>query len=302
MNELIIGIDGTCLQGTRSDAGWYLTYLLEAISHILEEDKLYIWMNSPTAEDRARVSENRFVALSVTHYPWAALKLTWTTLNTPSIDTLIGRPADLYFSPNFFQPIPQKQGKKVLYVHDLSLLTHPEMVTAIKAKIPIRDLEKEAEKADLLLTGSDYNRQEILKTFPLLDKSKIRVIPFGIPEPYQGLALADRVLETRARYHLTHPYFLFAGTLEPRQNLLRLVHAFLLFKQKFQCAHELVLAGPKGSVGEDFIQLILSPQMKGKVKWLENINPSDKPALLTGATAFLFLRKERVSGCLYWKP
>ncbi len=124
---MIIGIDGTCLLGERTGAGWYLTHLLEALSHVLEEDRAYVWLNGPSPEEKARVSENRFISLSVTHYPWAALRLTWNTLGTPSIETLIGRPADVYFYPNFLS-LPQKQGKKVLFVHDLTHLTHPQWV------------------------------------------------------------------------------------------------------------------------------------------------------------------------------
>ena len=60
--SMIIGIDGTCLLGERTGAGWYLTHLLEALSHVLEEDRAYVWLNDPTPEEKARVSENRFIS------------------------------------------------------------------------------------------------------------------------------------------------------------------------------------------------------------------------------------------------
>jgi glycosyltransferase involved in cell wall biosynthesis len=87
---------------------------------------------------------------------------------------------------------------------------------------------------------------------------------------------------------LTHPYFLFVGTLEPRKNLLRLVHSYLLFKQRVRTDHELVLAGPKGDLPEDVMQFILAPQLADKVKWLDYVRPDEMPALYTGAEAVLY--------------
>lgn len=284
---MIIGIDGTCLQGVRTGAGWYLTHLLEALSHVLEEDKVYVWMNNPTPEERARVNENRYVAVSATHYPTAALKLTWNTLGTPAMESLIGRQADVYFYPNYL-PVPQKQGKKVLFVHDLTFLTNPELASPETVKTLGSSLGKQEEKADLVLTCSDYNRQEMLKHFKNLPEAKIRVIPHGLPQSFHKPAAADRVKAVKGHYGLAHPYFLFVGQLEPRKNLLRLIHSFLLFKQQVNTQHQLILAGPKGWIGEEFMQFILSPQLENKVRWLDYVKGEDLPALYSGAEAFVF--------------
>lgn len=284
---MIIGIDGTCLQGVRTGVGWYLTRLLDAMSHILEEDKIQVWMNSPTPEERARVNENRFVAVNATHYPLAALKLTWSTLGTPAMDTLVGRPADVYFYPNYL-PLPQKQGKKVLFVHDITYLTNPEMASQATVKALGPNLEKQEEKADLILTCSEYNRHEMLKHFKHVPESKIRVIPHGLADVFRKPAPQDKVKEVKEKHKLANPYFLFVGTLEPRKNLLRLVHSFLVFKQKVHGPHELILAGLKGWVGDDFMQFILSPQLADKVRWIDYVKDEDMPALYTGAEAFLF--------------
>jgi glycosyltransferase involved in cell wall biosynthesis len=285
--KLIIGIDGTCLLGERTGAGWYLTHLLEALSHVLEEDKAYVWLNNPTPEERARVSENRFITHSVTHYPWAALRLTWNTLGTPAIESLIGRPADVYFYPNFLS-LPQKQGKKVLFVHDLTHLTNPQWVSEETGKNLKANLGKQEESADLILTASDYNRQEILSHYPRLGEGKVRVIPHGVPPNFQRPSTPDKVRAMQDTYRLAKPYFLFVGSLEPRKNLLRLIHAYLLFKQKTRTEHQLVLAGPKGYVGQEFMDFLSSPQLNDKVRWLHYIPETDLPALYSGATAFVF--------------
>lgn len=283
---MIIGIDGTCLQGVRSGPGWYLTRLLDPLSRILEEDKVVVWMNNPTPEERARVPENRFVSVNATHYPWAALKLTWNTLGTPSADGLMGRPADLYFYPNYL-PLPQKQGKRIVFIHDTTFLTDPAMASQSSRSMGI-SLEKEAEGIDLFLTPSDHNRRELLQRFRGIPDAKVRVVPHGLSDAFRRPAPAEAVGKVREKYGLSRPYFLFVGTLEPRKNLLRLVHAFLLFKQKVRGDHELILAGPRGWVGEEFMHLILSPQVKDKIRWLDYVPEADMPALYSGAKAFLY--------------
>lgn len=205
--KVIIGVDGTCLQGTRTGTGWYLTRLLEALSHILEEDKIYVWMNNPTPEERARVSENRFVALNATHYPWAALKLTWNTLGTPSAESLIGRPADVYFYPNHYS-LPQKQGKRVYFVHDLAYMAHPELSGSFVPKSLGARSEKLEEKANLVLTDSNYNRQEILGAYPRLPESRIRVIPHGLSDSFRNPVSREAVQALREKYKISRPLFL----------------------------------------------------------------------------------------------
>jgi len=266
--------------------GWYLTRLLEALSRVLEEDRVYVWMNNPTPEEKARVSENRYVSVAVSHYPWAALRLTWNTLGTPAMDSLIGRPADVYFYPNSI-PLPQKQGGMVLFLHDTHLLTDPQ-ATVGDLKALRAALERPGGGADLVLTPSEFNRTELFKNFKDLPSSKVRVVPHGIPDAFLLPAPAEKVREAREKYRLQRPYFLFVGTLEPRKNLLRLVHAFLLFRQRVKTDHGLILVGPKGSVADDMMQFILAPQVADNVKWLDFVRPEDMPALYTGADAFLY--------------
>ncbi len=290
---MIIGIDGSCLLGTRSGVGWYLTHLLEAMSHVLEEDKLYVWLNSPSPDERARVNENRFIAVSATHYPWAALRLTWNTLGTPAVDGLVGRPADLYFYPTG-STLPQKQGKKVLFLHELTALTQPDLASPEDLQTFVPELNKQIEKADLILTCSEYNRRELVKHYPSLPENKIRVVPYGVSEEFLKPASSAQVQNMRVQYGLNKPYFLFLGRLEPRKNLLRLVHSFLLFTQRVKADHQLVLAGPRGWIGEDFIQFILAPQMAERVRWIDTVHSTDLPALYTGAEA-LFIPSTRES-------
>ena len=72
------------------------------------------------------------------------------------------------------------------------------------------NLEKQEEKADMILTCSECDRREMLKHFKRLTESKIRVVPHGLPHPFRRPAEAAKVEAVRSHFGLSKPYFLFA--------------------------------------------------------------------------------------------
>lgn len=48
------------------------------------------------------------------------------------------------------------------------------------------------------------------------------------------------------RHRISKPYILYAGTLEPRNNLMRLMYAFEKLKKMVNILHQLFFAGGKG--------------------------------------------------------
>jgi glycosyltransferase involved in cell wall biosynthesis len=253
----------------------------------LEEDKILVWMNNAVEAEQLRVPQNRYLALVNTHYPFAALKLSWGTLGTPTLEGLIGRSLDacLYMAPNM---PPQKRGGKVLLIHDLAEWVLSDPPQGNPQALSLGDFEKMLKAADLVLTGSEYSRDVIQKKVPGFPVEKIRVVTNGIATIFQKPALRDKVEEVRRYYGLHKPYFLYAGVLETRKNLLRLVHAFLVYQQQAGMGTELVLAGPKGWIGEEFIQFILSSALAGKVRWLDTVSPDHLAALYTDAVLFAY--------------
>ncbi len=284
---MIIGVDGTPILGSRSGPGWYLTHLMEALSSVLEEDKAYLWMNNPREEENLRVPQNRYLVHTVSHYPAAALKMSWNTLGSPTLDTLVGRPLDVCLYAGLPVP-PQKKGARVFFVHDLSCWTAPEWAMDPRSQHYGRELEKQIGAADLILTGSEYNRLEMKRLFPGLPEGKVRVVPHGVARMFQKAAPPEVLLEVKHRYNLTRPYALYVGSLETRKNLLRLVHGFLLFHQQVKTDMELILAGPKGWIGEEFMQFITSPALGGKVRWIDAVPPEHLWGLYTGAEMFAY--------------
>jgi glycosyltransferase involved in cell wall biosynthesis len=183
---------------------------------------------------------------------------------------------------------PQKKGGKVLLVHDMAEWLASDPPQGATHGLSAEAFEKTLKEADLVLTGSEFNRVEIMKKARGFSDEKIRVVPNGLTPQFQKPVTRDKVEEVRRFYGLHKPYFLYAGSLETRKNLLRLVHGFLLYQQQSRAETELVMAGPKGWIGDEFMQFILSSALAGKVRWLDVVPSDHLAALYTDAMLFAY--------------
>ena len=125
----------------------------------------------------------------------------------------------------------------VVTVHDSSYRFAPELMPRADALMFGRFVPWSIRRAARVVTVSEHGREDVLRSAPGLDPSRVVVVPNGVspafaPDP----TAADRV---RAAYGLDPGYVLFIGALQPRKNLLRLLDAYAALDD----APPLVLAG-----------------------------------------------------------
>jgi glycosyltransferase involved in cell wall biosynthesis len=97
-------------------------------------------------------------------------------------------------------------------------------------------------EAALALCPSEATRADCVAAG--IDEARLRVTPWGTAA---RPATAEDHARVRAEYGLARPFVLFAGTMEPRKNLPRLVAAF---ERLGPVDADLVLVGPDGWGGE----------------------------------------------------
>ena len=125
----------------------------------------------------------------------------------------------------------------VVTVHDSSYRYAPELMPRADALMFGRFVPWSIRRAARVVTVSEHGREDVLRSTPGLDPSRVVVVPNGVspafaPDP----TAADRV---RAAYGLDPGYVLFIGALQPRKNLLCLLDAYAALDD----APPLVLAG-----------------------------------------------------------
>ena len=149
-----------------------------------------------------------------------------------------------WYLANFFLP-PALPCKGAVVVHDFSFRAHPEYFPAYVAWYMYWLTRWSMQRAQLVVTVSEFSRQEILRYCPM-DERKIVMIPNGIGSEFktatdEAEAATDRAVV--ARYGITPPYILALGNIHPRKNLGRLLEAYLLLRAQLPDAPTMVWSG-----------------------------------------------------------
>jgi glycosyltransferase involved in cell wall biosynthesis len=170
----------------------------------------------------------------------------------------------LLYSPANLAPVAFSRNAVV--IHDVAALRHPEAYTRAYVAYQRRILPKLARRARVLITVSEFARQEIVELLHVAPE-RITVIPEGVAEHFFD-ATPDPQLASR--YGLTKPYVLTVGTVSERKNLASLEQA------SRDRDFELVLAGSDRGYLRG---------ASGPVRRLGYVPEEDLPGLYAGAVA-----------------
>jgi glycosyltransferase involved in cell wall biosynthesis len=139
-----------------------------------------------------------------------------------------------------------------------------------------RGLELARRHARLVMCPSEATIDECVNAG--LERERLRLVPWGVAPSTVTKGDVSAVL---ARYKIDRAYVLFAGTVEPRKNLPRLLDAFTQVPNDV----ELVLAGPAG--WNEMIDAQLAA-LGSRVRALGFVGRSDLDALVAGASVFCY--------------
>ena len=151
-------------------------------------------------------------------------------------------------------------GKTVVTFHDMAMFNIPQCLPAVKRMRDKTVAKLMAHKADKIIAVSEDLKNDVQK-FLDVSNEKISVIYSGLDERFfeQSQEDSGKVL---GKYDISKKYILFLGTLEPSKNIVRLLKAFSLFKQKQKQKnsgrfdYQLVLAGKRGWLAQEYQQII----------------------------------------------
>ncbi len=191
----------------------------------------------------------------------------------------------IYHSPNFV--LPNFEGKKITTIHDLSTIRYPQYHPSARVSFVNKAIDDALTYADHIITDSEFVKRELIQLFGG-NKNKITAIPLGADQSYRvrGAGECQNVL---ALYKLKYKeYFLFVSTIEPRKNLIRLLQAYKIYREKSPNGYPLILVGGKGWNNQAVFDEINIMQDKGWVKYLGYINQTHVPTLYSAARALLF--------------
>ncbi|WP_276482216.1 glycosyltransferase family 4 protein [Paraflavitalea pollutisoli] len=147
---------------------------------------------------------------------------------------------NLFLSPDGILSLGWK-GAQYGIVHDINFHHIPQDLKWSNRTYYNYFFPKYVERANRIATVSSYSKEDIVKTYGT-DPGKIDVVYCGINDFFAPVPPAEQQA-IKAQYAGGADYFVFVGTLHPRKNIIRLMQAFDLFKQRTGAPVKLVLAG-----------------------------------------------------------
>ena len=190
--------------------------------------------------------------------------------------------ADIVYSPDFTAP-PAGRTPRVVTVHDLAFLTHPEWAPLPLRRFLGRVVPQQVDRAAALAVVSEATRNDVLSVLNI-DPERVHLVRNGVEDRFfSSTPLSD---VERGALGLPRSYLLMVGTLEPRKNHQ---NVFQALKQLPPTVHvPLVLAGKRGWDDEPILAAAAPLIQAKRVIWLDYVPDDQLPALYAGAAAVVY--------------
>lgn len=172
-----------------------------------------------------------------------------------------------------------------MILDDLAFLHYPQGIKKYNSFFYRKNLSKFIKKANRIITFSAFSKKEITD-YCKIPTEKIHVVYKGAKEIFHPIPEEEKtVIKTKCTNG--KEYFVYAGTLHPKKNLLNLLKAFSIFKKRQQTGMKLVLAGKSVSGNESFIKNLASYKYRDDVVLTGPVGENELAEIIAAAYGFV---------------
>lgn len=209
------------------------------------------------------------------------LKIIWEIIGIPFY--IKKDNSELYFSPRGFLPPFSSKCKMITTIHDLIPLYYKENyydeINKLENFYIIKRLKKSCERADRILTISNFSKNEIINKFNI-DYKKIDVV-------YNGINLNKKVKKPKKIDNSKYIFSISSSTLN-HKNLDAIINSYYIYFKKSLNPLKLKLCGVKSI--EKYTSRI-SKECIENIELLPFISDEELNWYYESANVFLFLSK-----------
>ena len=173
--------------------------------------------------------------------------------------------------------------KSIVTIHDLIFMRYPLFYPWIDRHIYAYKFKKSCQEANKIIAISEMTKRDIISYFHIPEE-KIKVIYQGCDKSFTQAVSADKKAEVRRKYNFPEQYILYVGSIESRKNLLLVVKALGLLKEKVH----LVAIGKQTPYTEVVKKHIEELHLEEQVSILSNIPFDELPAIYQMASLFTY--------------
>jgi glycosyltransferase involved in cell wall biosynthesis len=202
----------------------------------------------------------------------------WFDVKVPRVLKKVG--ADVFVSPDGFCSLTTRV-PQCLVVHDLGFLHNPQDYKKNHLFFYKQYTSKFLKKATQVIAVTTVLKQELISTYKT-DEAKIAVVYNGVKDVFQPTTF-EQQRAVKETYTDGQEYFIYAGAIHPRKNLINLLKAFSRFKKRQKSSMKLVLAGRLAWKNDVFLNLLKTYKYRRDVVLLDAITTETELAQLVAA-------------------
>lgn len=269
-----VGINALFWERPETGSGQYTRHLLEALAKVDPTNEYLLISPGPTP------------SISNIQYPTSnRAKLWFEQVSFPRACRHLDLAHVPYFASPLFPTVPT-----VVTVHDLIPLLLPAYRGSLLVRLYTRLVAAAARRAEAIITVSQASKQDIV-CYLHIPPERVHVTYEAAGEAFQPVEDEAQLAAIRQKYALPERYFLYLGGFDQRKNLSTLLRAFALLVNRQQQARLVIagkLPGRDSPLFPDPRRLVRDLDIVKRVSFTDWVPEEDKPALLSGATAFVF--------------
>jgi glycosyltransferase involved in cell wall biosynthesis len=270
LTRVLIGVDASRI--TRAQRTGTENYSLHILRELLKNDtenayRLYLSQALPS---------NLLPLSPRTTTRVIRLKRLWTQVGLSR--EMRSHPPDVLFVPSHVLPILTPD-KSVVVIYDVGHRFFPRAHGTFEWLYVEWAIRRHVRIATRLLTISEASKRDLVRLYHA-DPRRIDVAYPAVHGNFRPASAAD-VERVKARYGLADQYVLHLGTIKPRKNLPRLVHAFA--QANLPPETQLVLGGMTTFGGAPVDQAIRETGLGKRFLRLAYVPETDLAALYSGA-------------------
>jgi glycosyltransferase involved in cell wall biosynthesis len=275
-----VGIGFFMGSSERDGIGWSITYLLHHLLRQASGHSFTLYTNlpaEPVSREFGHPRNLRVVTLNASGFTH------WEQLLLPR--ALRRDRIDLFHSPLGLPLLAATPG--IATIHDLCFISCPETFTRRMRTYFRTFLPASVRKARLVVTVSATSRDALIRHLRV-PREKIRIVSNGIGDHFGPVSDPGRLAAVRDRYGLPDSFILYAGTLEPRKNVMMLLKAFRSLRDGGRIKQSLVIIGKSGWMASEVPEFIRASGLRDQVRLAGYVAREDLPAVYSAARLFVY--------------
>ncbi|MBU1077501.1 MAG: glycosyltransferase family 4 protein [Spirochaetes bacterium] len=260
-----IGINATYAVSERpTGIGNYIINLIHALLKVDNKNQYYLFY-------RNRIKKFQFL-----HFETPSIRFNPYFFKDKQNIEIFHDPSSKY--------IRMGKSRSIITVHDIVVARSEDYTSEKFKRSQMPKLKRSLDKADHIITVSEFTKRELLKYFNLQEE-KISSVHHGVNSNIfmPGSKNPDFVKKQK----IPKKYLFFVGNIEKRKNLIGIIKSFEVIRRKEKDLF-LILAGKNGYGGEEIRTFIAKSPAKKNIIELNYIPNNELPLFYQNAEALFF--------------